>query len=62
MTAAGAGLIDLLLTSGGELVTVLTGAGVDPGVGERAAGRTSTASTWAPNWSPITPVTAATRC
>ena len=31
---AGAGLIDLLLTSGGELVTVLTGTGVDPGVGE----------------------------
>jgi DAK2 domain fusion protein YloV len=31
---AGAGLIDLLLTSGGELVTVLTGAGVDPSVGE----------------------------
>lgn len=31
---AGAGLIDLLLTSGGELVTVLTGAGVEPGVGE----------------------------
>jgi uncharacterized protein len=34
VTAAGAGLIDLLLTSGGELVTVLTGAGVDAGVGE----------------------------
>jgi len=34
LTAAGAGLIDLLLVSGGELVTVLTGAGVDPGVGE----------------------------
>jgi DAK2 domain fusion protein YloV len=34
VTAAGAGLIDLLLTSGGELVTVLTGAGVDPSVGE----------------------------
>jgi DAK2 domain fusion protein YloV len=33
MTAAGAGLIDLLLSSGGELVTVLTGDGVDPGVG-----------------------------
>jgi dihydroxyacetone kinase-like predicted kinase len=33
VTAAGAGLIDLLLSSGGELVTVLTGAGVDPGVG-----------------------------
>jgi DAK2 domain fusion protein YloV len=31
---AGAGLIDLLLTSGGELVTVLTGAGVEPSVGE----------------------------
>ncbi|MDT5126451.1 MAG: fatty acid kinase [Mycobacterium sp.] len=34
VAAAGAGLIDLLLTSGGELVTVLTGAGVDPSVGE----------------------------
>lgn len=34
LTAAGAGLIDLLLSSGGELVTVLTGAGVDVGVGE----------------------------
>lgn len=33
VTAAGAGLIDLLLSSGGELVTVLTGAGVDPKVG-----------------------------
>lgn len=32
LTAAGAGLIDLLLTAGGELVTVLTGAGVDDGV------------------------------
>ena len=31
---AGAGLIDLLLTAGGELVTVLTGAGVDASVGE----------------------------
>ncbi|MFG1929513.1 DAK2 domain-containing protein [Mycobacterium sp. NPDC048908] len=31
---AAAGLIDLLLASGGELVTVLTGAGVDGGVGE----------------------------
>ncbi|MCW2515829.1 MAG: domain fusion protein YloV [Mycobacterium sp.] len=33
VTAAAAGLIDLLLSSGGELVTVLTGAGVDPAVG-----------------------------
>jgi DAK2 domain fusion protein YloV len=33
LTAAGAGLIDLLLSSGGELVTVLTGDGVDPAVG-----------------------------
>jgi DAK2 domain fusion protein YloV len=33
VTAAGAGLIDLLLSSGGELVTVLTGAGVGPAVG-----------------------------
>ena len=34
LTAAGAGLIDLLLSSGGELVTVLTGAGVDVSVGD----------------------------
>jgi len=34
LTAAGAGLIDLLLAAGGELVTVLIGAGVDDGVGE----------------------------
>jgi uncharacterized protein len=34
LTAAGAGLIDLLLVSGGELVTVLSGDGVDPAVGE----------------------------
>jgi fatty acid kinase len=34
VTAAAAGLIDLLLASGGELVTVLTGAGVDGSVGE----------------------------
>ena len=34
LTAAGAGLIDLLLVAGGELVTVLTGAGVDAAVGE----------------------------
>ena len=33
VAAAGAGLIDLLLSSGGELVTVLTGAGVDSAVG-----------------------------
>jgi DAK2 domain fusion protein YloV len=34
IAAAAAGLIDLFLAAGGELVTVLTGAGVDPGVGE----------------------------
>jgi DAK2 domain fusion protein YloV len=34
ISAAGAGLIDLFLAVGGELVTVLTGAGVDPAVGE----------------------------
>ena len=34
ITAAGTGLIDLLLAAGGELVTVLTGAGVDPAVGD----------------------------
>ena len=33
VAAAGAGLIDLLLSSGGELVTVLTGHGVDDSVG-----------------------------
>lgn len=32
LAAAGAGLIDLLLAAGGELVTVLTGDGVDDGV------------------------------
>ena len=37
LTAAGAGLIDLLLAAGGELVTVLTGAGVDAAVGEALA-------------------------
>ncbi len=34
LAAAGAGLIDLLLAAGGELVTVLTGAGVDSAVGD----------------------------
>src|SRR3954447_12089423 len=34
ITAAGAGLIDLLLVAGGELVTVLSGADVTPDVGE----------------------------
>jgi DAK2 domain fusion protein YloV len=34
VTEAAAGLIDLLLAAGGELVTVLTGAGVDGGVGD----------------------------
>lgn len=34
ITAAGIGLIDLLLVAGGELVTVLSGEGVDPAVGE----------------------------
>lgn len=33
LTSAATGLIDLMLTSGGELVTVLTGAGVGPEVG-----------------------------
>ena len=37
LTAAGAGLIDLLLAAGGELVTVLTGAGVDAEVGAALA-------------------------
>jgi len=37
LAAAGAGLIDLLLAAGGELVTVLTGAGVDAGVGAALA-------------------------
>lgn len=35
VAAAGAGLIDLLLAAGGELVTVLIGADVADGVGER---------------------------
>jgi DAK2 domain fusion protein YloV len=35
VSSAAAGLIDLLLVAGGELVTVLIGAGVDEGVGER---------------------------
>ncbi|MGV0851119.1 DAK2 domain-containing protein [Mycolicibacterium phlei] len=34
LVAAGAGLIDLLLAAGGELVTVLTGAGVDASVAD----------------------------
>jgi len=34
IVAAAAGLIDLLLAAGGELVTVLTGDGVDAGVGD----------------------------
>ncbi len=34
IASAAAGLIDLLLAAGGELVTVLTGAGVDDAVGE----------------------------
>lgn len=34
IAAAAAGLIDLFLASGGELVTVLTGSGVDGGVGK----------------------------
>lgn len=33
ITAAAAGLIDLFLVAGGELITVLTGDGVDPAVG-----------------------------
>jgi uncharacterized protein len=37
VAVAGAGLIDLLLAAGGELVTVLTGAGVDPAVGAALA-------------------------
>lgn len=37
VVAAGAGLIDLMLAAGGELVTVLTGAGVGPEIGEALA-------------------------
>lgn len=37
LTSAAKGLIDLMLTSGGELVTVLTAAGVDPAVGTALA-------------------------
>ncbi len=35
VVAAGSGLIDLLLAAGGELVTVLVGAGVEDNVGDR---------------------------
>ena len=35
VVAAGSGLIDLLLAAGGELVTVLIGAGVEDTVGDR---------------------------
>ncbi len=38
IVAAAAGLIDLLLAAGGELVTVLTGDGVDAGVGDALIG------------------------
>ena len=34
VAAVGAGLIDLLLAAGGELVTVLTGAGIEPDVAD----------------------------
>jgi len=37
VVAAGAGLIDLMLAAGGELVTVLTGDGVGPEIGEALA-------------------------
>ena len=37
IATAGAGLIDLLLVAGGELVTVLIGDGVDPGIAEALA-------------------------
>ncbi|KDE98070.1 dihydroxyacetone kinase [Mycolicibacterium aromaticivorans JS19b1 = JCM 16368] len=37
VTGAAAGLIDLLLVAGGELVTVLTGAGTDPAVADALA-------------------------
>ncbi|MGY4710071.1 DAK2 domain-containing protein [Mycolicibacterium sp. CBM1] len=37
ITAAGTGLIDLLLVAGGELVTVLLGQGTDPAVGAALA-------------------------
>ncbi|MGB8407924.1 MAG: dihydroxyacetone kinase, partial [Mycobacterium sp.] len=37
LASAAKGLIDLMLTSGGELVTVLTAAGVDPAVGAALA-------------------------
>ena len=38
VAAAACGLIDLLLAAGGEMVTVLTGVGVDDGGGCRARG------------------------
>ena len=61
IATAGAGLIDLLLVAGGELVTVLIGEGVSPGIAE-AWPSTSTAITPASSSPPIPPVTAATRC
>ncbi len=61
LTAAGAGLIDLLLAAGGELVTVLTGAGVDEGSVPRWQ-ITSIVNTSLPNSSRTTPTTAATLC
>lgn len=38
VTTAAARLIDLLLVAGGELVTVLLGQGIDPGIAEELAG------------------------
>ena len=61
VVAAGAGLIDLLLAAGGELVTVLTGDGVVPESGRRSS-TTCTTTTSAPRSSPSTPATTATRC
>ena len=50
LTAAGAGLIDLLLAAGGELVTVLTGAGVDASVGEALQEHVHSSSISVPSW------------
>ena len=49
VAAAARGLLDLLLAAGGELVTVLTGAGVDAESRCRVV-RTSAVNTSAPNW------------
>ena len=50
VTAAAAGLIDLLLAAGGELVTVLIGVPGSTAVSVQRCGSMCTASTSAPSW------------